>query len=216
MKGALLACMMVVGCSSSSEPKPRTKAASPPPAKPVVFDAAPPPTSDAASESDAGPDQVYPDFVGSPLTADLDGDGKPETIAFECTPTRVEIKVGAARAREKVGISELVGCSAAVVQVGEGKTKQLVVVPGEHEEVGPSDHFMYTFRSGKLRRIWSAVAEVTFLADRSWTTSNSDCDDEAKEWTTVTIVHRFDGQQVSSQSKTTKSPVDEDGCPDDP
>lgn len=180
-------------------------------------------------EAPAGvePAEVEPaevEWVESPLEADLDGDGKPETIAWSCGG-KLSLRVGRARVREAYRLSEEMGCTAAVVALRPGEAaRQLVVTIDEHEEVGPDLHFFYAYRGGKLEPLWSEKASVEVLVDGSWVTETSDCFDgtvcdgdpacvEAPGELVTTIGrHRWDGAAVTSEAHEERMAVSPGGC----
>lgn len=158
------------------------------------------------------PESAGVEWEESPLSVDLDGDGREESISWTCGGTLV-LAVGRARSREAYQVSEEIGCSAAVVRLRPGEaTRQLVLTIDEHEEVGPDLHFLYAYREGKLESLWSATAGVDFLMDGSWVTQTSRCD-EARGYIATRIGrHRWDGEEVTSEESEERTPIEPGDC----
>ncbi len=153
------------------------------------------------------------DWQESPLRADLDGDGAPEEIRWSCDLRTLRINVGRAKARASYSVSELIGCTAAVITLRPGEaTRQLVVTIDEHDEVGPDLHFIYVYRRSRLERLWSAAASVDFLVDGSWVTQTSDCHEAAGVLVTDTRRHRWSGARVTSAASQVRTPVAPGDC----
>jgi hypothetical protein len=158
------------------------------------------------------PESAEVDWVESPLRADLDGDGKPESISWSCGG-RLSIKVGRARVSEAYDVVEEHGCSAAVVTLRPGEAeRQLVFAIDEHEEVGPDLCFLYAYRKGKLEQLWSDKVSLDFLVDGSWVTETSDCYEARGYIATLTGRHRWDGNDVTSEESEDRTPVQEGDC----
>lgn len=171
-----------------------------------------------AGEGAAGlDDDAWIDWHESPLEADLDGDGVLEAIEWSCgqSPQTLRIAVGRAKTRVKYRVSELIGCAAALVAlIPEEVGQQLVFTVDEHDEVGPDQHFIYTYRRSRLERIWSGAAHVEFLVDGTWVTETSDCNDASGFITTTTSRHRWNGAKVTSVVQKERTPVEPGGCAD--
>lgn len=194
-------------------------AALPGPAEPVRSAEPAEPRSGHVVVGDAGSgadESAEVDWQESPLTADLDGDGVPEAIAWSCGqgPQTLRIAVGRAKTRVRYRVSELIGCIAAVVTLRPDEaTRQLIFTIDEHEEVGPDLHFIYAYRGSKLALIWSGAANVDFLVDGTWVAETSDCDD-ASGYLTTTTRHRWNGAKVTSVVRQERTPVAPGGCAD--
>lgn len=215
-----LAVSIASACTPPPPPDPPTVAAAP--VEPAV---APTPVTPLGPATPATPAPATPpeperadaEWVESPIEADLDGDGKPESIRFTCGST-LSVTIGRAKATEKVRISELVGCLGAVVDLRPGGAmRHVVFTVDEHEEVGPDTQFLFAYQAGKAKRIWSEVGDVTFFVDGSWVTESTDCDDAAGFITTTTRRHRLsDGgaTSVTTTERLERTAVAPGGCAD--
>ena len=183
--------------------QPQTPAPAPAPAP------AQPPAEPIAIES------AELEWSSSPLRADLDGDGTPESIRWTCTAKELRLEVNRARARERYGVADLIGCAAAVVELRPGEpTRQIMFTIDEHDEAGPDTHFLYAYRGAKLKRVWSESANLGVLVDGSWSSETYDCDDAAGYSTTTIARHRWDGAKVTTQREQQRTAIEAGACAD--
>jgi len=168
--------------------------------------------AEALSEEPEAPASAEVEWVDSPLQADLDGDGKPESISWTCGGT-LGIRVGRARVSEAYHLVEERDCSAGLVVLQPSEaTRQLVFTIDEHEEVGPDLHFLYAYREGKLEQLWTDKVTLDFLVDGSWVTETSECYEGAGYLETIAGLHRWDGATVTSEQSKSRTPVEPGDC----
>lgn len=199
--------------STTRAPTP-SRAATPEPTPPTTAAPDPQPTPEPQPPAEPDPERADVEWVDSPLQADLDGDGVAEPIRFTCGPD-LRITVGRTKTKQTYRVSELIGCSAAIVTLRPGEpTRQVVFTIDEHEEVGPDLHFLYAYAHGKLERVWSDSGEIEFLLDGRWTSATYDCDDVAGFSTITTLRHRWDGTTVTSETQQQRTPIEPGACAD--
>jgi len=172
----------------------------------------------APSEEDADlafDEELELDWKESPFQADLDGDGRPESIRYRCEP-KLEVVVASSQATAPLGISELVGCQAAIVRLNPGSSRrQLLVVADEHEEAGPDSYFLYGYLGGVLAPVWFGSAEIVFFPDGRWVATEGECDDVSNQYRTTTTTMTWSGAKVVKSAKVSTEAVEAGSC-DDP
>ena len=155
------------------------------------------------------------EWSSSPLRADLDGDGTPESIRWTCAAKDLRLEVNRARARERYDVADLIGCAAAVVELRPGEpSRQIMLTIDEHDEAGPDIHFLFAYRGAKLKRLWSESANLDVFVDGSWSSETYDCDDAAGYSTTTIARHRWDGAKVTTQLEEQRTAIEAGACAD--
>ena len=208
IRSACVLCVLWLGASCSA-PKANKNKPSPQPAVATPADAAKPANSEVTDDGDT---ELSLEFLPDKASADLDGDTKPERIAWTCGK-KLSVTVGAARASAPLDISELIGCSAALVSLRPSNAaRQLLIVADEHEEVGPDHQFLFSYDGTALTLIWSGVAALTFHKDGSWVGETTDCDDAKRVLRTTSRVMRWDGTSVKAKQSVATSPINAGDC----
>ncbi len=216
--GAVIAAMAwsIASCSQGVGPDSTTNAAAPP-------------TAASATEqrqqltSPARP--VYPDFHHKAFQADLDDDGKSESISFKCymllpTPAGTEsgdpvsvlkVNISEQIIHKKVSDADLIECRAASIATSpDAKIRHLIVVV-EHEDVSPSN-LLFAWRGGKPHLIWNGVGHLEFLANGSFALEVPNCNEADHELTTTTETMKWTGSEMKVDQSMTKSRVEQSGC----
>jgi hypothetical protein len=143
-----------------------------------------------------------------PFEADLDGDGRPESISWTCTVASAELRVGRAKYRGKLGFSDLIGCAVAVVDVDPDVAgSQLWLHADEHDEVGPNRNFLLREVGGKLEEIWVEDLEFELYVDGSWRTEASECIEAQRLYRTTTTVWRWREARLVDDAKVSTVPM---------
>ena len=154
-------------------------------------------------------EEVNYDWHDGAFEADVDGDGKVETIEFGCEG-KISVNVGGVRAEVPDTTSELMGCGAAAVATKVGQGKQIVVVAYEHEEVGPPHYVMFAMDGGALGWVWQDAGEITFHQG-GWKLSSTECL-EVGELVTTTKTMQWVGDTVDVSEDESREPIEPEGC----
>jgi hypothetical protein len=163
----------------------------------------------ASTAPEPEPEEIELPYDDSPIEADVDGDGEPERIAWDCADPAT-LQVGAAKLTRALGQSEIVGCTLAVVALAPGSRERFVYYRSdEHEEVGPPTHILYRYRDATLVELWSGTGDLTLYDDGSWATVESSCFET--RWETEFTRNRWDGSGVVETVETESEP-NEGGC----
>ncbi|MEX1361751.1 MAG: hypothetical protein AB1Z98_01395 [Nannocystaceae bacterium] len=171
-----------------------------------------------ADDADDEPELLDIELDDGPLEADLDGDGRVEAIAWTCSEDKTEITIGKATLEATLGFADLIGCSAAVVDLDPGRRGvQLWLLADEHEEAGPDRNFVLGYRRGKIQTLWVEELDFSPTTDGSWTTESYECDEAQRlHRTTNTRWRLVDGKVMHEDTVQAKPLSAGETCDYDP
>jgi hypothetical protein len=156
-------------------------------------------------------EQAEVDLHEVPFDADLDADGQPEAISWTCSEASVELRVGRAKYRAKLGFADLIGCMVAVVDLDpDVDGSQLWLHADEHDEVGPNRNFLLRHAGGKLEEIWVEDLELEIYVDGSWRTEDSECVESERLYRTTTTLWRWRAARVVEDAEVSTTPMSAD------
>jgi hypothetical protein len=208
--GLTLSCLCFAACPS----KPSTNHAAAGTTGPTQASVVNEPVEPAPAEPDPieaaadEPEQAEFDLHEDRFDADLDADGTDETISWTCTAASVELRVGRAKYRGKLGFSDLIGCAAAVVDLDpDVPGNQLWLHADEHDEAGPNRNFLLQLADGNLEEIWVENLDFELYVDGSWRTEDSECVESERLYRTTTTLWRWREARVVDDETISTTPM---------
>jgi hypothetical protein len=210
----LFVAFLAVACTSQPAPNKSQEVPSEPvavaPAEPVA------PEEPVEPEEPEEPESIEVELRTEKFEADLDADGRTETISWTCSNDAVALSVGQAKYKAKLGFSDLIGCVVAIIDLDpEQPNKQLWLHADEHDEAGPNRNFFLHHGGAGVEEIWTNDLDFELFADGSWRTEASECDDAKRvHRTTITIWRWRDGNVVDEPQISTVPFQADERCPE--